>query len=90
MQRDAIRLPSGIICRGFRPRADTLGSRNEPFGTPAVSLGELVAELRGTRGDVKIVGHSATPLHKLYFAALGVKRFLTKPWGVTDLIEVLA
>lgn len=60
------------------------------YDMPAVSLGELVAELRGTRGDVKIVGHSATPLHKLYFAALGVKRFLTKPWGVTDLIEVLA
>jgi DNA-binding NtrC family response regulator len=60
------------------------------YDMPAASLGELVAELRGTRADVKIVGHSATPLHKLYFSALGVKRFLTKPWGVTDLIDVLA
>lgn len=59
------------------------------YDMKAVSLGELIAELRSTRAGVKVVGHSATPLHKLYFSALGVKRFLTKPWGVSDLIEIL-
>ena len=60
------------------------------YDMPAVSLGELLAELRGTRAGVKIVGHSAIPLHKLYFSALGVNRFLTKPWGVAELIDALA
>jgi DNA-binding NtrC family response regulator len=60
------------------------------YDMPSSSLGELVAELRATRAGVKIVGHSANPLHKLYFSALSVKRFLTKPWNVSDLVEALA
>ena len=52
-------------------------------------LREVVKQLRGTRLHVKIVGTSANPRSERDFAAIGVKRFLDKPWRSGDLVDAL-
>jgi len=49
----------------------------------------LVRRLQTLRSDTVIVGHGPAP-HREDFAAVGVNRFLTKPWSMNRLLELLA
>lgn len=48
----------------------------------------LVEQVRAIRPDVTLVGHSSME-RRAKFAALGVDRFLLKPWTPDELWEVL-
>jgi CheY-like chemotaxis protein len=56
------------------------------MGTADVAL--LVRRIRELRPDVTIVGHSSMERRE-HFAALGVDRFLRKPWKPEQLLAVL-
>lgn len=49
----------------------------------------LVDQVRAIRPDVTLVGHSSMERTK-HFAALGVDRFLLKPWSPGDLLALLS
>jgi len=51
-------------------------------------IASLVRRIRELRLDVTLVGHSSMERRK-HFAALGVDRFLLKPWTPDELWEVL-
>jgi len=51
-------------------------------------IASLVAGIRSERPDVMLVGHSSME-RRQHFAALGVDRFLLKPWTPDELWEVL-
>jgi CheY-like chemotaxis protein len=51
-------------------------------------VASLVARIRSQRPDVTLVGHSSMERRK-HFAALGVDRFLLKPWTPEQLMAVL-
>ena len=51
-------------------------------------IASLVGRIRELRSDVVLVGHSSMERAK-HFAALGVDRFLLKPWTPEDLWDVL-
>jgi CheY-like chemotaxis protein len=51
-------------------------------------VASLVRRIRNQRPDVTIVGHSSMERRK-HFAALGVDRFLLKPWSPSDLFGLL-
>jgi CheY-like chemotaxis protein len=55
---------------------------------PDITPAELIPKLRALRPGLRIVGNSGSP-RQAEFAALGVPRFLLKPWRIQDLIEVL-
>ncbi len=50
---------------------------------------EFVAKVLGLRPQVKIIGTSAGD-HKEQFKAIGVNKFLPKPWQMDDLLEIMA
>jgi CheY-like chemotaxis protein len=52
-------------------------------------VASLVARIRSQRPDVTLVGHSSMERREK-FAALGVDRFLLKPWSPSDLLAVLS
>ena len=52
------------------------------------NVASLVRRIQELRPDVTIVGHSSMERAK-HFAALGVDRFLLKPWTPDELCEVL-
>ncbi len=51
-------------------------------------IASLVARIRNQRPDVRLVGHSSMERREK-FAALGVDRFLLKPWSPSDLFGLL-
>jgi CheY-like chemotaxis protein len=51
-------------------------------------VASLMARIRSQRPDVTIVGHSSMERRE-HFAALGVDRFLLKPWTPDQLWELL-
>lgn len=53
-----------------------------------IDVKSLIKNLRKIRRDVKIVGNSASD-RQPEFAALGVDRYLDKPWRMKDLFAVL-
>ena len=52
-------------------------------------VASLVVRIRSERPDVTLVGHSSMERREK-FAALGVDRFLLKPWSPSDLLAVLS
>jgi CheY-like chemotaxis protein len=52
-------------------------------------VASLVARIRSQRPNVTLVGHSSME-RRDHFAALGVHRFLLKPWNPGDLLAVLS
>jgi CheY-like chemotaxis protein len=52
------------------------------------TVASLVRRIREIRPDVTIVGHSSMERRE-HFAALGVDRFLLKPWTPEQLMELL-
>jgi CheY-like chemotaxis protein len=59
------------------------------FEMPNSNIQELLTQLRSVRPDVEIIGTSSNN-NSAQFAALGVTRFLPKPWEVDQLLETLA
>lgn len=59
------------------------------YAMPQIDLGQLIGKLRAVRPTVKIVGNSGQASAG-DFAALGVHRFLQKPWRVSELVHELA
>jgi DNA-binding NtrC family response regulator len=59
------------------------------YAMPDFDLGQLIAKLRAIRPTIKIVGNSGQASAG-DFAALGVHRFLQKPWRVSELVHELA
>lgn len=57
-------------------------------GTTNGQMGSLVTAINSIRSDVTIVGISASDRRE-DFAAVGVGRFLLKPWTLNELIDVL-
>ena len=51
-------------------------------------IASLVARIRRQRPDVTLIGHSSME-RRGHFAALGVDRFLLKPWSPSDLFALL-
>jgi response regulator RpfG family c-di-GMP phosphodiesterase len=49
----------------------------------------LVPKIREARPDVTIVG-TGTGDHREAFAALGVERYVRKPWSMVHLVELLS
>lgn len=58
------------------------------FHMPGVDVAALVQSLLAIRPDLKIVGNSVED-HRLDFERMGVARFLSKPWEMQDLIDIL-
>ena len=87
---------SGCICHG----ADThglaleLAKRDPGIGFVILEydmqgdLARFVRKLKDIRPDVTIVGNS-DEYRRDYFTAVGVERFITKPWRIADLIDLL-
>lgn len=59
------------------------------YNMMGVDLAALVTALLDLRPDLKIVGNSLGGREK-HFAALGVYRYLAKPWTVRALVDLLA
>ena len=59
------------------------------YQMPGLQLVSLVEDLRLLRPDVEIVGVSPALRHEIDFAAVGVERFLHKPWRIGDLLHAL-
>lgn len=59
------------------------------YNMAGVDPGAMVPALLELRPDLKIVGNSLGGRQK-HFAALGVHRYLAKPWTVRDLVDLLA
>lgn len=58
------------------------------FDMPASTPAEAIEKITTIRPDVVIIGTSGL-YHREDFAALGVERFLQKPWLTSDLINVI-
>lgn len=59
------------------------------YDVPAGSPETVVRQLKAARPDVVVAGTS-TAYHRDEFTAIGVDRFLQKPWRAEDLINLLA
>ena len=73
-----------VVLLAFEPRLDLAIL---DYQVPDGGVGRLVRRLRWQRPALPLVGTSASD-HRSEFAALGVGRFLQKPWGLDELIDV--
>jgi len=58
------------------------------YEMPGCRAADLVEPLQRARPDITVVGNSGSD-RQAEFAGMGVRRFLFKPWRVTDLIDIL-
>lgn len=58
------------------------------FEIPGIDLRSMIGQIRALRPDVTLIGHSGSG-RRAEFAAMGVDRYLDKPWQIKDLIGLL-
>ena len=60
------------------------------YDMPGMDLAALISDIKANVGpDLKIVGNSGEDVQR-DFAALGVDRFLRKPWQMDELLQVIS